>query len=136
MKPSDSLLSHPHPAAGYAEALERMAALLARDGPQVHPLGRTLFLTHGAAARRVVVWLHGYTDSPKQFARLAQMCFDRGWNVLAPRMPRHGLRDRMTTETARLTAAELARSADEAVDIFKRLLPWPVPRMPPCFRGA
>jgi carboxylesterase len=117
MKPPDSLLSHPNPAASYAEALERLAVLQARDGPEVHPRGHTLFLTHGALAGRVVVWFHGYTDSPNQFARLAQLCFERGWNVLVPRMPYHGLNDPMTTETALLTAEKLARSADEALDI-------------------
>ncbi len=117
MKPPNNLLSHPNPAAGYAEALERLAVLQARDGPEVHPRGHTLFLTQGAPAGRVVVWFHGYTDSPHQFARLAQVCFERGWNVLVPRMPYHGLSDPLTPETALLTAEMLARSADEAVDI-------------------
>jgi esterase/lipase len=117
MQPPDSLLSHPHPAADYAEALERLAALQARDGPEVHPRGHTLFLTHGATTERVVVWFHGYTDSPNQFAALAQLCFERGWNVLVPRMPYHGLSDPMTPDTALLTAEILARSADEALDI-------------------
>ena len=117
MKPPDSLLSHPRPAAAYAEALERLAVLQARDGPEVHPRGHTLFLTHGGMTGRVVVWFHGYTDSPGQFARLAQLCFERGWNVLVPRLPHHGLSDPMTPETALLTAEKLARSADEALDI-------------------
>jgi pimeloyl-ACP methyl ester carboxylesterase len=65
----------------------------------------------------VVVWFHGYTDSPNQFAALAQLCFERGWNVLVPRMPYHGLSDPMTPDTALLTAEILARNADEALDI-------------------
>ena len=117
MKPPESLLSHPNPVAGYAEALERLAVLQARDGQEVHPGGRTIFLDHGRPTGRVVVWLHGYTNSPAQFARLGQVCFERGWNVLVPRMPRHALVERMTFETARLTTAELANSADEALDI-------------------
>jgi carboxylesterase len=117
MKPPDSLLSHPHPAAGYAEALERLADLQARDGPNVHPRAHTLFLSHGAATERVVVWFHGYTDSPNQFARLAQLSFERGSNVLVPRLPHHGLSDPLTPDTALLTAEMLARSADEALDI-------------------
>jgi hypothetical protein len=58
MKPPDNLLSHPNPAAGYTEALERLAVLQAMDGPAVHPRGHTLFLTHGAITGRVVVWFH------------------------------------------------------------------------------
>jgi carboxylesterase len=65
----------------------------------------------------VVVWFHGYTDSPNQFAALAQLCFERGWNVLVPRMPHHGLSDPLTPDTALLTAEMLAHSADEAIDI-------------------
>jgi esterase/lipase len=91
--------------------------LQARDGLQVHPHGHTLFLTHGATTDRVVVWFHGYTDSPNQFARLAQLCFERGWNVLVPRLPHHGLGDPMTPDTGLLTAEMLARCADEALDI-------------------
>ena len=117
MKPPESLLSRPNPAAGYSEALERLAVLQARDGPNVHPRAHTLLLTHGAATDRVVVWFHGYTDSPNQFARLAQLSFERGWNVLVPRLPHHGLSDPMTPDTALLTAEMLARSADEALDI-------------------
>ena len=117
MKPPDSLLSHPNPTAGFAEALERLAVLQARDGPNVHPHAHTRLLTHGATTERAVVWLHGYTDSPNQFARLAQLCFERGWNVLVPRLPYHGLCDPLTPDTGRLTAELLGRSADEALDI-------------------
>jgi carboxylesterase len=117
MKPPDSLLSHPNPTPGYAEALDRLAVLQARDGPEVHPHAHTRLLSHGATTERAVVWLHGYTDSPNQFARLAQLCFERGWNVLVPRMPYHGLGDPMTPDTGRLTAELLGRSADEALDI-------------------
>ena len=117
MKPPDSLLSHPNPAADYAEALERLSVLQARDGPEVHPRGHTLFLTHGEMTDRVVLWFHGYTDSPNQFAHLGQLCYERGWNVLVPRMPHHGLNDPMTPDTALLNAEMLARSADEAMDI-------------------
>jgi carboxylesterase len=111
------LISHANPAQSYAEALERVAALKARDGTGINPISRTLLLTHGYPGERVVVWLHGYTNSPAQFRQLAQLCFDRGCNVLVPRFLHHGLQERMTGEIALLTAEELAGVADEAVDI-------------------
>jgi pimeloyl-ACP methyl ester carboxylesterase len=115
------LVSHPNPAKSYSEATQRAAALQAQDGDDVNPVGRTFLLTHGSAADRAVVWLHGYTNSPAQFKQLAQLCFDRGANVLVPRFPHHGLKNRMTDETALLTAEKLGRVADEAVDIARGL---------------
>jgi pimeloyl-ACP methyl ester carboxylesterase len=113
----DNLHSVPRPVKSYAEAMQRLTTLQARDGGDVHPDGKTLLLTHGGPVERVVIWFHGYTASPRQFAQLGQMCFERGYNVLIPRLPRHGLKERMTAETAHLTAEELGRAADEAVDI-------------------
>jgi carboxylesterase len=98
-----------------------MAALQVRDGTDINPVSRTFLLTHGQPVERVVVWLHGYTNSPAQFSQLGQMCFERGYNVLVPRFPRHGLQERMTGETALLTAEDLAGVADEAVDIARGL---------------
>jgi pimeloyl-ACP methyl ester carboxylesterase len=115
------LISHPNPAKSYTEAMQRAAALQGRDGDNVNPVGRTLLLTHGFPADRAVVWLHGYTNCPEQFKQLAQFYFDRGCNVLVPRFPRHGLKDRLTDATARLTAEEAGKVADEAVDIARGL---------------
>jgi pimeloyl-ACP methyl ester carboxylesterase len=115
------LISNANPAKSYTEALQRAATLQGRDGDNVNPDGRTLLLTHGFPADRAVVWLHGYTNAPAQFKQLAQFYFDRGCNVLVPRFPRHGLKDRLTDATARLTAEELGRVADEAVDIARGL---------------
>jgi hypothetical protein len=45
------------------------------------------------------------------------MVFERGANVLIPRLPEQGDRDRMTRRLAGLTAEALLTSASEAVDI-------------------
>lgn len=120
MPPTD-LLPHPNPARDYAEAADRIAALQARDGPEVTPGAGTHFLTHGRRANRAVLFFHGYTNSPKGWLALGQMFHELGCNVLIPREPVHGLRDRMTTTQAGLTAAGLARFASEAVDIAQGL---------------
>ncbi len=115
------IISHANPAKSYAEALRRVEALQAQEGDDINPVSRTSLLTHGQPVEWVVVWLHGYTNSPAQFSQLGQLCFERGCNVLVPRFPRHGMKDRMTGETALLTAEELAGVADEAVDIARGL---------------
>ncbi|HEV8129393.1 MAG TPA: hypothetical protein VGQ14_07030 [Candidatus Eisenbacteria bacterium] len=106
----------PRPAASYDEALARFAAIAHKDGPEVNPVCRSLLLTHGARTSRAVVLLHGFTNCPKQFAPLARIFYDQGANVLIPRIPRHGLRDRMTDELMRLTRREMIGSAAEAAD--------------------
>ena len=59
--------------------------------------------------------LHGLTASPLQFASFGRLLFARGANVFIPRLPRHGLSDRLTTSLAGLTAEELDAFAAEAV---------------------
>jgi carboxylesterase len=64
-----------------------------------------------------VVLLHGFTDSPRQFATLADSLFAQGDNVFVPRLPHHAERGKDVGELARLTASELCRTTDEAVDV-------------------
>lgn len=106
-----------HPAASYAEAVERIEALQRLDGPEINPVSHTQFYTHAKKTERVVLWFHGYTNSPAQFSALGRLCHARGANVFIPRCPHHGLKDRMTTETALLTEKELRRFAAQSLDI-------------------
>jgi carboxylesterase len=64
-----------------------------------------------------VILVHGLTNCPQQWAPFADLLFKRGCNVLLPRMPRHGLKDRMTVEPSRLRAEELRDYADRIVDV-------------------
>ena len=105
------------PAASYEAALARVEVLQRRDTAEINPLCRTRLLSHGHKTARAVILLHGFTNCPKQFELLGEALHARGYNVLIPRQPRHGLADRLTEDLADLTAAELARAADEALDI-------------------
>jgi carboxylesterase len=109
--------SDPDPAPNYPDALARLAALQARDGDEVNSVCRTALLTHGYRTERVIVLLHGMTNCPAQYAQLAPLFFARGYNVLVPRMPRHGLVDRDTEELKHLTAQELCAFGEMVVDI-------------------
>jgi pimeloyl-ACP methyl ester carboxylesterase len=47
----------------------------------------------GAAPRGVAVLLHGLDDGPAQWSAMIQSVYDLGYDVFAPNLPGHGLRD-------------------------------------------
>jgi alpha-beta hydrolase superfamily lysophospholipase len=90
--------------------IDAEAILAALDADESHLLGaemRSTVLHHGARTARVVVLLHGLTASPRAWRAFADVRFARGENVLVPRLPRHGHRDRMTDALEGLRADEL-----------------------------
>src|SRR4051812_13454293 len=96
----------------FAAARAQVEALQAKeqqsDGDAtINPVCYTRLFDHGQRTRRVVVCYHGYTNCPFQFQALAEHFYAQGSNVFVPRLPYHGLRDRMSAEQARLTAADL-----------------------------
>ncbi len=107
----------PNPAAGYDEAQGRIEALAAAEAPVANPAIRSLLLTHGGPTRRVYVFVHGITNSPRQFEELARLLHARGHNVLVPMLPRHGRRSMRLRELRGLRAEEFRDYADTAVDI-------------------
>ena len=117
----NTLVSRPRPADSYAEALERVAALHAQEAAGHNPLCATQLLTHGDTTQHVIAFVHGYTNCPLQFARLAEQFHQRGYNTLTMLMPHHGLADRLTDAHRQLTAEELVAYADEIVDIARGL---------------
>jgi carboxylesterase len=121
--PADTrkLASHPHPAGGYDEALQRIEAIRKGQDTALNPACRLQFMTHGQKVERAIVFAHGYTSCPKQFQALGEAFNALGYNVLIAPLPHHGLADRMTTEQKRLTAAELAAYADTVIDIAQGL---------------
>lgn len=110
------IASHPRPARTYEEALARVKVLRAADSPAIAADCGTELLTHGQRSAHVVVLLHGLTNCPAQFDSLARMAYARGANVLVPRLPHHGLADRMTDDLARLEAGELCEFTDRVLD--------------------
>jgi carboxylesterase len=106
-----------HPAADYAEALERVARFKALDDESILPEARTALFDRGERTPLAVVLLHGYTNNPAQYSKFAPMLHARGVNVFVPRMPEHGDKDRLSKRLDRLTAEALVQSASEAVDI-------------------
>lgn len=114
---TSNLTSHPQPSSQYADALARFEQVRVQNGCAVNPVCHSRLLTHGKTMNHVVILLHGVTNCPQQFVALGQLLFDRGANVLIPRMPHNGLANRMTHDLQNLRASELAAFTDTLVDI-------------------
>lgn len=110
-----------HPAPDYAAALAQLEAMRALDTAEVNPRCQTQLLSHGHATERAIVLIHGMTNCPRQYRQLAPLFFERGYNVLIPRMPGNGLLDRDTTALARLSIAELKQFGHQVVDLARGL---------------
>ncbi len=105
----------------YTAARERLDRYLERDHERVSDLGRSLVLDHGSRTPRAALLLHGLSASPTQFAAVAEALYERGYNVFAPRLPRHGHTNRMSDALATLTADDLRSAARESYDIAREL---------------
>jgi len=115
------LSTTPNPARDYDEALTRFAVMQAQDGPEVNPVCRSTLLTHDERTEQAIVLVHGITNCPRQFIELAPLFFERGYNVLVPRMPWNGFADQSGVAMEHLTAEELRAFGDEIVDIARGL---------------
>jgi esterase/lipase len=104
-----------------ATSFPRLERLLARDHPGVDAKGRSIAYVHETRRRRSFVLLHGMSASPAQFERVARDLYERGHNVVVPRLPRHGHADRLSTALERLRADELYDAAAESVAIAREL---------------
>jgi len=105
------------PALTYSVAVARIDSIRAHEGPAINPECHTRLIGPGSRTARVLVILHGFTNCPKQFDPMARDFARQGYNVYVPLLPRHGMADRMTDALSRLTAAELVRAGEDAVDI-------------------
>lgn len=114
-------VSKAEPSGSYQESVRRINDLRRLDGEDIAPDGHLIFLTHGDKVQKSIVFFHGGTNSPRQFEALGRILYERGYNVLIPRIPHHGLKDRMTEDYAKLTALELTQLSDESVDIAQGL---------------
>ena len=99
----------------FDRSLALIASRQASDDTVAVPGARTILLTRGAPTARVIVLLHGLTDSPRQFEALAMLLHENSSNVYVPRFPRHGLRGGDARALATLSASALRGFADSVV---------------------
>ena len=113
----------PDPAGSYEEAVERIEVILAEEEkiPDLNPDCGTIVMTHDEKVENTIVFLHGFTSCPYQFAALGEIYFNQGYNVLIPRQPRHGLNELDGTPLKGLTAEELAAFGTQITDIAQGL---------------
>jgi carboxylesterase len=112
----------PDPAQGYEEAQKRIQAIWADEmNLDLHPECATQLQTHGEKTESVIVFLHGFTSCPAQFAALGLEYFKRGYNVYIPRIPRHGFTTRRGEPLKGFTAEEMAGFAHQTADIAQGL---------------
>ena len=116
-----SLASESRPHATYASAVSAYQASIERDRAEVMTDGASLLFAHGSRTPRAVVLIHGLTNSPRQFRELAQQLYDRGSNVIVPRLPLHGLVGADVNALRDLTAERYRAYADSAVDVARGL---------------
>lgn len=115
---NESLAEHTDkPTTDYEAAIARYAEVQASEDDTINPVCRSKIMTHGVKTEHIIVLIHGLTNCPQQFAEFAPLFFERGYNVLVPRMPRNGLADRMTDELKFLKAEELRDCSNTMVDI-------------------
>jgi esterase/lipase len=109
------------PTPSYDEAVQRINSIRSAEPPDLNPVGRAQFLTHGHRTDRAVVLFHGYTNCPQQFKRLGEQLQQRGYNVWIPRASGHGLTNRLTDAHAAIKAEGLITAASAAIDIAQGL---------------
>ncbi|MCA0297084.1 MAG: alpha/beta hydrolase [Actinobacteria bacterium] len=112
----------PAPLSSYAESKAAIDTVLAQERqlPLLDRGGSIADLT-GAKTPVALVIFHGYTNTPDGFRLVAKAYQEQGYNVWVPRMPHHGLADKMTDDFSKLTAEELRAYADAAIDIASGL---------------
>jgi len=113
----------PDPAESYEEALARIERIQAVESEisDLSPECSTVLMGHEEEVANVIVFLHGFTSCPDQFAALGKQYYDQGYNVFIPRQPRHGLQEFDGAPLKGLTAEELAAFGTEMADIAQGL---------------
>jgi carboxylesterase len=107
----------PRPAASPADAAARFATLAAADDDLVMPAARSRFYQQAERARIAVVLVHGFTNNPAQFDRLAPELHALGYAVVVPRLAGHGDIDRRGLRLAAVRADAWLATTNEAIDI-------------------
>jgi esterase/lipase len=105
------------PAKTYAEAIAKFEQLQSFDGKSVNPVCRSNLLTHGHQTEKAIILFHGLSNCPRQFQELGEQFFNAGYNVLIPRMPTNGYKNRRTPQFKQITAEKLCRYGDISTDI-------------------
>lgn len=134
----------PDPADSYEEAIARIENIQAAEAeiPDISPECGSIVMTHEEKVENVIVFLHGFTSCPDQFAALGEKYFDQGYNVLIPRQPRHGLQEFDGTPLKELSAEEMGLALRSLISpwgwgsVWSSSVSQAVERLPPGWRRS
>lgn len=115
------LAYRPLPAMTFAQTVAAVEERIRLAPEEIRPECRGQMLQHGRPTERVFVLMHGLSNCPAQFRRFGELLYRRGHNVVIPRLPYHGQRDRLTEEWKLLSAQQMLDSANNAVDVARNL---------------
>lgn len=115
-------MSITHATLSYDDAMERIAAIAAEEATlPLHPAAHSFVLHHGAPTERSFLLIHGYTNCPQQFRAFGELLHAAGHNVYVPRLPHHGLADRLTSAHGRINRRSLLDYLDDALRVAQGL---------------
>lgn len=115
--------SKPNPISDFVETLRRIDKIRHEEGARgdLSKGGRTILLHHGRKVDDVIVFLHGFTSAPQQFAVLGGKFFDQGFNVYIPRKPRHGYVDTLSPALKDYNARMMVDFTSRVIDLARGL---------------
>jgi esterase/lipase len=102
-------------------AKSKIEALKQKDIGRINPECANITLLHPQKQPKSIVIYHGFTNCPKQFAKLGQQIFDQGYNVFIPRIPFHGFSDVINDEFKNLNSKGLVQFMHDTYEITKGL---------------
>ena len=113
------LQAHSHTATtDYDEAMARIAEIQAHEQTlELYQGCQTTVLTHGHKVEQAIILMHGMTNCPLQFLKFGQLLYERGYNVLLPRMPHNGYANLDTNALKYVTASGLRDNCESMIDI-------------------
>lgn len=101
----------------YFQAVQQLEDWLKQEPQTVNPQAGMRWFTQGQKSTQSIVLFHGYTNCPRQFYKLGEEFYLRGYNVLIPRFPGHAMHDRLTTAISKVTTNELIGTANRAINL-------------------
>jgi hypothetical protein len=105
----------------FTTAKARIEIAKQKEVSKVNPDCQDIGLIHKQKQPKSIVIYHGFTNCPKQFAKLGGELFDQGYNVYIPRIPYHGLANVMNNELPNLTSQDLLETMKNSYEIASGL---------------
>jgi hypothetical protein len=101
----------------YEDAVKEIQTLISSTPANIRSECAVQLFEHERPTEKVFVLIHGLSNCPAQFTKLGRQLFERGHNVLIPRIPYHGEQNRLATDWGALTAEDMLDAGNQAADL-------------------